>query len=501
MVSCIMFADRAFAFVEQSVRYFLRQDLMEKELLIIAEEPGIEERTVRADAIHFLHSRPSASRQEQLRGAVESCRGRYIALWDCGDWIGANRLTSQLQQLREASAAACVARELTCYCPLAARAWISDETIPSQLCQKTLLFDRLFPGLGPHATAFACGGSGVSDATMTSMRAPWYVSISHKAIPSSQAPGKPIPVGDIAHTIWPDREFYAELRLRARPTPRRIVRAREKLIEVQGTEALPKRPAIGTAPGRVSCIMATHDRRRFVPQAIQCFMEQDYLHRELIILDDGSEPIEDLVPRDLRVHYLRLNSRRSTGKKRNLGCELATGDFLMCWDDDDWSGPDRISRQVAPLLTRRFDATVLPPSYLLDLVQNSFWQHDAMGARGLFLHGAAWGTLAWARKWWEKGVRFPDFSLAEDVSFRESLLRQGAKICRLPNEGAYIYVRHGNNTWQFPFERAAAEGWRVISPPSFLPESALRFYGFPLKEPCPIPASLSLPERDFATLT
>ena len=89
-----MFADRSFAFFQQSLCYFLRQDLAEKELLIVADsEAGIEERTSQTDAIRFLHSQRPASRQEQWRGALESCRGRYIALWDCGDWIGTDRLS------------------------------------------------------------------------------------------------------------------------------------------------------------------------------------------------------------------------------------------------------------------------------------------------------------------------------------------------------------------------------------------------------------------------
>ena len=56
----------------------------------------------------------------------------------------------------------------------------------------------------------------------------------------------------------------------------------------------------------VSCIMPTFNRREFVAQAIQYFLAQDYPCKELVIVDDGTESVADLVPNDPRVRYLRL---------------------------------------------------------------------------------------------------------------------------------------------------------------------------------------------------
>ena len=50
-----------------------------------------------------------------------------------------------------------------------------------------------------------------------------------------------------------------------------------------------------TAP-MVSCIMPTYNRREFIPNAIRYFLRQDYDNKELIIIDDGTDNIADLVP-------------------------------------------------------------------------------------------------------------------------------------------------------------------------------------------------------------
>ena len=101
--------------------------------------------------------------------------------------------------------------------------------------------------------------------------------------------------------------------------------------------------------------MPTFNRRAFVPQAIACFLAQDYEPRELIILDDGSDPVADLVPSDARIRYRRLSRRLNVGQKRNLACAEARGEIIVHWDDDDWSAPFRISYQVAELIGDQAD--------------------------------------------------------------------------------------------------------------------------------------------------
>src|SRR5262245_51970448 len=98
-----------------------------------------------------------------------------------------------------------------------------------------------------------------------------------------------------------------------------------------------------------SCIMPTANRRAYVPHAIDYFLRQDHAARELIILDDGEDPVADLTPDDPRIRYIRETRRRSVGVKRNACVEAARGDIIVHWDDDDWYARDRISRQVRAL--------------------------------------------------------------------------------------------------------------------------------------------------------
>ncbi|HEX5104303.1 MAG TPA: glycosyltransferase, partial [Pirellulaceae bacterium] len=95
----------------------------------------------------------------------------------------------------------------------------------------------------------------------------------------------------------------------------------------------------------VSCIMPTGDRREFAILAIRCFLEQDYGQKELVIVDDGAIPLAADELNNPQIRCIRLSARASIGAKRNLACREARGAIIVQWDDDDWHGPRRLSRQ------------------------------------------------------------------------------------------------------------------------------------------------------------
>src|SRR5574341_1894161 len=92
----------------------------------------------------------------------------------------------------------------------------------------------------------------------------------------------------------------------------------------------------------VSCIMPTYNRYRFVPQAIRYFLEQDYPHKELIIIDDSPVKASIDIPDGEAIRYFHQLGRRSLGEKRNYAITHCRGEIIMHWDDDDWMARGRI---------------------------------------------------------------------------------------------------------------------------------------------------------------
>lgn len=189
----------------------------------------------------------------------------------------------------------------------------------------------------------------------------------------------------------------------------------------------------------VSCVMATRDRRRFIPHALGCFAAQTHPFRELIVVDDGEVSVEALCSGVAGVKYLRLDRRTPTGRKLNLGFECAGGSILQKLDDDDHYGPDFLARAAARIQASRWRRAIA--------AWDCFLVHMA-GSAELRFSGHGWmagGTLCFRREVWESGP-FRAVARDEDATFLEDHPGRRLRVRDAPEQ--YVLVRHGRNTWR-----------------------------------------------------
>jgi hypothetical protein len=184
-------------------------------------------------------------------------------------------------------------------------------------------------------------------------------------------------------------------------------------------------------------------------------LEQTYAPRELIIVDDGDDVVDDLMPPSLpsgaTIRYARAQERGGLGLQRNRCAQAALGDLFVLWDDDDWIGPKRIEAQVAA-----------SGGFLGSWVQDVLVQDEA---------GIVWelpsteparffpGTLALWRSTWEQ---FP-WDSAQDVGADRAVFRLGRLHGKslgitawqpVVGLGHYRVIRHGQ-----PRTSWGPEGW------------------------------------------
>jgi len=98
----------------------------------------------------------------------------------------------------------------------------------------------------------------------------------------------------------------------------------------------------------VSICTPTFNRRPFWPITIECFNHQNYPKdkMEWIVIDDGTDKIEDLIKDIPNIKYYKYDEKMPLGKKRNLMHEKSKGDIIVYMDDDDYYPPERVSHAV-----------------------------------------------------------------------------------------------------------------------------------------------------------
>ena len=170
----------------------------------------------------------------------------------------------------------------------------------------------------------------------------------------------------------------------------------------------------------VSVCTPTFNRRPFIPYMIKMYKNQTYPkdRMEWIIIDDGSDPIEDLIIEAKEeipnIQYFKYDTKMQLGKKRNLMHEKSKGQILVYMDDDDYYPPERVSHSVEKLKANK-KALCAGSSeiYVYFKHINKVIQFGPYSPN----HATA-GTFAFKRELLEEGNHYEDeAALAEEKKF------------------------------------------------------------------------------------
>lgn len=192
---------------------------------------------------------------------------------------------------------------------------------------------------------------------------------------------------------------------------------------------------------RISCVMVTADRAAIARRAVRCFLDQSWSNRELVVVDDGTEdyaPILSAIPADRLIHYrIARSPDNNLGRLRNLSLDLARGELVAQWDDDDWYHPERLKRQ-AMALTGEKQACVLAATLMhLDApgwLDRPYIGSLEPGVPGTILHRA------------DAQARYPEERRGEDSVFLDHWSRDRLAVLDAPH--LFLRAFHGSNTWE-----------------------------------------------------
>lgn len=169
---------------------------------------------------------------------------------------------------------------------------------------------------------------------------------------------------------------------------------------------------------KVSICTPTFNRRPFFKGIIKSVMMQDYPKDliEWVIVDDGTDPIEDLVKDIPFVKYFRVTNKLRLGQKRNYMhdmCSFKEDDAILVYmDDDDYYPVDRVSHAVDKLTHSSALCAGSSEIYIWFNTLNKMYRFGPYGPN----HSTA-GTFAFKRALLKQTRYEDDALLAEEKHF------------------------------------------------------------------------------------
>jgi GT2 family glycosyltransferase len=165
---------------------------------------------------------------------------------------------------------------------------------------------------------------------------------------------------------------------------------------------------------------------------------------EWIILDDGTESVEDLFAEASKtipnIRYIKQDERTLIGAKRNTLMTHAKGDIFVWMDDDDFYSPDRVQHAVTSL--QRYPRVQLAGSSLIYLY---YFDNKKIYSFGPIhqKHGTN-GTMAVRREYTRKHKYDETVTFAEEKSFLDEFIHD---MVQLDPMKTMLVMCHANNTF------------------------------------------------------
>lgn len=200
----------------------------------------------------------------------------------------------------------------------------------------------------------------------------------------------------------------------------------------------------------VSAIIPTRGRANYAHRALDCALKQEWPELEVHILDDLDSPSFFNAPDFEGVHYHIGETRMNVGEKRNRLCELASGELIAHFDDDDYSAPGRVADQVDRLMSSGAMLTGYNEMLFRSEQAGDCWLHygDATYAIGT--------SMMYRREFWKRHP-FKPIPAGEDTLFLGQARAEGGVVCAPAGPLMLARIHDGNTQTKRPVE---GHGWK-----------------------------------------
>jgi len=174
---------------------------------------------------------------------------------------------------------------------------------------------------------------------------------------------------------------------------------------------------------RFSVIIPAHNEAGKIVDMLESIRKQTYKDYELIVVCDACTDLtEKIAVNGYNAKTYNIDAH-SDGAARNKGIEMATGEYLIFADADDWFLHECVFQQINDQLNELKNQ--------IDVLCFSFMWKDRGYMKPKDNYGRGYWTAVWTKVWrreFVKDVKFPHTPRFSDVVFTNEVLAKKPRI-------------------------------------------------------------------------
>ncbi|MFI3236937.1 MAG: glycosyltransferase family 2 protein [Lachnospiraceae bacterium] len=211
----------------------------------------------------------------------------------------------------------------------------------------------------------------------------------------------------------------------------------------------------------ISIVVPVYNTKEYLEKCVYSIMNQTYSNLEILLIDDGSTDdtgllCDALAQKDARIKVFHVENG-GTSRARNIGIELAQGEYIGFVDSDDFIdidmyqtlmfGIEKFNAMIAQVGRDEFheDQTRLP-DVCMPIDEATFICSNDFRKELLMHRGDCSFCTKLVHKELFRTSKFPEGELNEDFKLLIYLLEKVDGIVYMPLQAYHVLYRMGSNT-------------------------------------------------------
>lgn len=193
----------------------------------------------------------------------------------------------------------------------------------------------------------------------------------------------------------------------------------------------------------VTIVVPVYNAANTIEKCVQSILVQSFSNFEVLLINDGSKDrslaiLEKLKNSDVRIRIVDQENM-GVAKTRNLGIQLASSEYIMFIDNDDFIEKDYIETFYNEITKQRLDIVI--GGYKRINSENTILHEEVVGDTewSKYIIVAPWARIYRRDFLLEKQIQFFDYGIGEDVVFNLLAYSKTKNVGIIPYVGYYWF--------------------------------------------------------------